>query len=185
LVFFATKAAFSTTTETHGSLSSGKIELTDNDSNSAIFALTDMRGGQSESRCVKVEYGGTTVPVDVKLYTKYKDETEKSLGAFLDVKVEQGTYTEGSANATGTANPAVESSCDGFVPSGTVAGTGGAGQTFATFSAAHSDFATAAPTWSPKAQHESKVFKITLRVQDNNEAQGKAATPVFVWEVRH
>lgn len=66
---FGTWAAFSATTTNPGnSFDSGTVTISDNDSGSAMFAVTGVRPGSTGSTCMKVLYTGS-LAATIKVYT--------------------------------------------------------------------------------------------------------------------
>lgn len=138
-------------------VTSGTIELSDDDEGRSLFDLADMVPGRTSSECITIRYDGSIVPVDLALQA----EAEGDLGPFLDVVVEQGT--------TGAFNE-----CDRFRPEavvfdGTLAGM---------------DARDRIELARILNQGESRVYRILFTLQDTNEALGREATVGFVWEVR-
>lgn len=164
LVVTASSAAFSGTTDNSGNTwSAGTVILTDDDAGSAMFTASDMAPGASVIECIVVSYSGTLVPSDVNLYGV---SGGIGLDAYLDVIIE-----EGSGGIFGN--------CVGFAASSTIY-TG----TLANFAATHTNFANGAGAWNPAANPESKTYRITVTVQDNNLAQGLNDTATFTWEAQ-
>ena len=164
LVVTASSAAFSDTTDNSGNTwSAGTVILTDDDLGSAMFAVSDMAPLASVTECIVVTYSGTLLPSDVNLYGV---SAGTGLDAYLDVTIE-----EGSGGVFGN--------CTGFIASSTIY-TG----TLANFSATHTNFTNGAGAWNPAANPESKTYRFTVSLQDNNLAQGLNATATFTWEAQ-
>lgn len=163
-------SAFSSTTTNPGnSFTSGSITLTDNDSNTAMFTLTGLKGGDTFSKCIKVDYASTgSVNSTVKLYGA---TAGSGLADYLDVVVTKGTFPGA---------PPASFGCTGFSP-------GGAGSTLhnGTLTSYPDDYAGGYSdpdtSWS---NGESGVYKIDVTVQSVAGAQGKTATQDFTWEAR-
>lgn len=162
LVWQASYSAFSaTTTNASNNWAAASVTLTDDDANSAMFNATGLQGGSTGSKCIEVTYG-SAAPATVKLY----GSATGTLGSYLDITVEEGT---GGTFAD----------CTGFTAGATIF-TG----TLAGFAAASNSFATGVGSFAPTASGQSKTFKITYRVQDNNAAQGTSASATFTWEAQ-
>jgi hypothetical protein len=162
----STTAAFtSTTANAANSWSAGTVALTDDDTGTAMFAVTNMAPGDSITRCITVSYSGS-VDAAVRLYGSITGGT--GLGTYLDLTVERGT---GGSFA----------SCTGFVStesvySGTLAG----------FTSAHTGFVNGAGSWAPVggAPVDTMTYRFTTTLQSNNAAQALTATAAFTWEAQ-
>lgn len=93
------------------------------------------------------------------------------LDAYLDLVVEEGTAVSGG----------IFDNCTGFISGATIY-TGG---TLADFAVAHTNFGNGAGTWVPSANPESRVYRFTVTLQDNNAAQTLGATATFTWEAQN
>jgi predicted ribosomally synthesized peptide with SipW-like signal peptide len=174
LAGFGTFSAFSSTTTNSGnSFAAGTVFVNDNDAGGAMYAVSNQKPGVSTQSCIKVTYGGT-MPADVKLYTT------SSVGAvadYIDLTVEKGS-----------GNPTFPN-CTGFTPEATV------------YTGELDDFTTAKNSYAngiaafPGAQtqwnqNDTLVYRFTLTLQDDNNANG-GATPLstgshaFTWEARN
>ena len=84
---------------------------------------------------------------------------------YLDLTVEQGTGGGFS-------------SCTGFsgtqIYSGTASG----------FAGTHTNFGTGLTGWSPTATPDSRTYRVTVTVQNDNNAQSKTATADYTWEAQ-
>jgi len=94
--FTSTGAASAANTTTAGS-----VAITDNDANGAMFSMTGMTPGSTDTGCITVTYTGS-LPSLVRLYGT---TTGTGLDAYLDVVVTRGTI----------AAPTFDS-CTGFTP---------------------------------------------------------------------
>ncbi len=164
-VVVSSRSAFSATTENaSNSWTAGTVTITDDDSGVAMFNATAMKPGDSNTNCIVATYSGTLVPADVKLYGIAGGT---GLDAYLDVTIELGTG-------------GVFGNCTGFVNSSTpFSGT------LSAFAAAHTNFGNGIAGWSPAANPESKTYRITVSLQDNNAAQGLNGTATFTWEAQN
>jgi hypothetical protein len=101
---------FSATTQNAGNeISTGIVALTDNDSGSAMFNVTNAKPGDTWTRCIKITYGGT-LAADVHLYLK---NTTGVLGPHLTMTMLQGSQAASTFP-----------DCTGFTPDGSAGGTG-------------------------------------------------------------
>lgn len=165
LVLRVSSAAFSAQTDNPGnSWATGQIALSDDDGGaSALFDVTGMVPGGSETNCITVTYTGDIDPGVVKLYA---DVTDGGLGPHLDV-----TVREGDGGGFGD--------CTGFSTTATL-------ETDVTLNAfaAHADYATGAGTWDPSATGQTKTYQIvvTLGTDTPDAVQGDSAQATFTWE---
>ena len=170
MVLTASRAAFTDTTDNTGNaISTGTVVLVDDDSGSAMFNVAGMAPGDSAVTCIAVTYQGTiTNPGAVRLYSGgYTDSG--TLGAELNLVVEEGT---GSSFGD----------CSGFTASGTIESG-----TLAGFDTTHSDYASGAGTWDPSSTPESRSYRFTVSLPTtaDNSAQGQSITNLtFTWEVQ-
>jgi predicted ribosomally synthesized peptide with SipW-like signal peptide len=172
-----TWSAFSDTTDNSGNaFASGTVDLSDDDSGSAMLSLTNAAPGASDTACINVTYNGS-LPAGVRLYGTTGGT---GLDQYLDVVVTRGTI----------ASPSFDS-CSGFTPDSTTYGYPGTGviyqgtlQAFAdSYGAGVVDPMSGSPeTWT---NGESHAYRFVVTVQDNNGAQGKNATQTFTWEARN
>ncbi len=164
LVFTATNAAFSDTTDNTGnSFEAGTVELVDNDGGSALFAVTDMVPGDTETGCIEVTYNGTIVGADLTGLNLYGASSgDAAMIAELDLTVNRSA-------AGGT--------CGAFVSAATVY-TGDLGSL-------GTDFATGSAGLTPSATGETVAYQInvTLPASASNADQGLTADVDFTWEV--
>ncbi len=175
LAGFGTFSAFSSTTSNDGNVfAAGNVYLSDNDAGAAMYNISNRKPGDTVQSCIQLTYGGT-LPADVHLYTT---SAINSVGQYIDLTLEKGT---GSG-----AFP----SCSGFTPqstlfTGTLSGFAAANNTYASGIAA---FPGAQTQWN---QNDTLVYRVTLTLQDNNNANGQGAGPLssgahsFTWEARN
>lgn len=164
MVWTASNAAFSgTTTNPSNSWSAGTVSLTDDDSGTAMFTATGLTPASAAlTKCIVVTYGGS-VAAPVKLYAAAPGGT--GLGTYLNLDIEIGTV--------GTF-----ANCGAFVGASIYSGT------VALFSA-KTDYTTGvATTWTPTAAAQTRVFKFTVSVIDNNAGNGLTCTMPFTWEAQ-
>lgn len=170
LVLRVSAAAFSATTDNPANnWQTGSIALSDDDGGgaaSALFDVTGMLPGQTETRCITVTYTGDVDPGAVKLYTTV---TDGGLGPHLDVTVREATETGGSGSTCGTLSATT-----------VIVST----QTLNAFAAAHVDYSNGAGTWNPTASGQTKTyeFSVTLGADTPAGAQGADAQATFTWE---
>lgn len=144
-------------TTTASQVTSGTIELTDDDNGSSLFDLTDMVPGRASEQCITISYGGTIVPVDLTM----KAEITGDLAPYLDVLIERG--------ASGGFGH-----CDDFVTSGRV------------FDGTLAELARRDRLGLERFlnQGDSSTYRVRFALQDRQEALGRASSVGFVWEVK-
>lgn len=168
LVVGSSRAAFSDTTDNiTNSVSAAGIDLVDDDAGLAMFNVSGIVPGTPATECVAVTYNGTITPsAAVQLY-RSGAATGTGLETYLDMTLEIGTG--GSS-----------SSCTGFSAASTLY-TG----TLASFLSTATSYASAQSTgWTPSGSGQTRTFRISLSVQDNNAAQALTTGFGFVWEAR-
>ncbi len=80
--------AFSATTQNSGNeISTGTIDLTDNDAGQALFNITDAKPGDSWTRCIKVSYSGS-LSAEMRAYLQ---STPGPITPYLSAVVERGS----------------------------------------------------------------------------------------------
>lgn len=171
MILTASRAAFFDTTSNSGNgFDAGTVTLTDDDSDSALFELSNMAPADaSVARCIAVQYSGSIAdPGEVRLYSGGFTETG-TLSSELDLTIEVGTGGDFS-------------DCTGF--SGT---TIFSTDTVAAFDSAHTDYASGLSTWDPASTPETRVFRFTVDLPSDadNAVQGDSISDlVFTWEVQ-
>jgi hypothetical protein len=137
-------------------LTSGTIELTDDDRGRSLFDLRDLTPAHPIERCIGVTYEGTILPVELSV----RAAAVGDLAPYLDVVIDEGTG--GGFD-----------SCDGF------------GRTERVFSGDLAELSERG--WVQLGEllneGEGRSYRIELRVQDRNEALGRAASLELEWEV--
>ena len=171
LVSRGSRAAFVATTDnTASTLGAGTVALSDNDTGSVLFNVTNLFPGETVENCIVVTYNGTIAnPSGVKLYSGgYTDLN--SLDAWLNIVIDEGTG--------GTYN-----NCTGFASPTTIE-TGG---DLAAFAAAHTNYTNGAGVWDPAGTPEVKTyrFRFTLDAATPTGQQGNSVTALaFTWEIQ-
>jgi hypothetical protein len=168
LVVTSSRAAFVAQNDNTGnSVSSASIQLSDNDSSTAMFNnVTGMVPLTPVDKCIDVTYTGTIDPTAVVLYASGTPTLD--LAPYLDLTIDIGADT-----------PAPFRDCTGFTPTANLY-TG----TLAAFASAKTSYANGVTTWDPSATGEVRTFRFRLTVQDNALAANKSTTFGFSWETR-
>ena len=155
------QAAFTATTANTGnSIAAGTVALTDDDSATAMFSISNMKPGVPEAQCLEITYSGSAVPAEIRTY----GTTGGSLDAYLDMTIEVGT---GGNSAD----------CSGFTPATTPFTN-----TLANYGATHTDWASGLSLFSAVANPTVRTLRITLELQDDDAAQGLSTTVDFTFE---
>jgi hypothetical protein len=165
---------FTATTRNSGNeITSGTVELTDNDSGSALYNLTGVRPAEVTSRCIKTTYAGSLAAV-VHLYSS---SAPGPLAPYVDLTVSQGT--QASSTFPG---------CTGFTADATGVIFNGTLQSFEQTRAAYAAGVVTAPVGkSSWAAGEALVyrFQATLQASAPDTTQGwSTGVHSFVWEAR-
>jgi predicted ribosomally synthesized peptide with SipW-like signal peptide len=159
VVGIGTYSAFSATTTNSGnSIAAGTVVLGDNDSNAAMYTVTNQKPGDTFQQCIKVDYTGS-LSSTVKLYTT---STIGALGPYIDLQIR-----------TGSGTPTFPG-CTGFTPDGADLYSG----TLANFGS----------TYTSWANGNSVVYRFTLTLQASapDAAQNTSTgSHAFTWEARN
>ena len=153
------------------SMGAGTVVLTDDDSGSAMFSVSNIKPGSTGSRCIAVTSSGT-LPSAVKLYSPDL-ATTKSLSGYITLTVTQGTG--GSY-----------SSCSGFtaLSSGSSVYSG----LLSSFGSSATSYATGLGSWAPTGNgSETRTFQFAYAVSTStpDTAQGGTATFGLTWEAQN
>lgn len=168
LVYQASRAAF-TDTDTPGpnAWSAGTVVIDEGSNGSAVFNASNLKPGDTDDYCIVVTYSGS-LAATAKLYASVSG----SLAQYLDLVVEESDDT-----------PAQD--CTGFTADTTLSSNT---ETLQSFGTAHHDFATGVSSWAPppgNSTPQTRAFRISYTVQDNNAAQGLTAAATFTWEAQN
>lgn len=149
---------------------SGTVNISADDSQTALFSASGLKPGSTDSKCIAVTSTGSLAST-VKLYGSNYANT-KNLASSINLKIEQGTGGNFG-------------SCTGF----TAQATGGVlfNDTLAAFSN-KTDYSNGLTTWSPTGSgSETKVFKITYALDPSapDSTQGGTAAVGFTWEAQN
>ena len=171
-----TYAAFSgTTASSANGFTAGTVAIGDNDSGASVVSLAAAAPGQSSTGCVAVTYTGS-LDAGVRLYTALSG----TLGPYLTLTVTRGSDP----------SPAF-ASCAGFTADATNYLGLGAGVLYSgllsafptTYAAGIVDPLAATPeTWTTGERH---VYRFSVTLVNDNQAQGKTGAAGFTWEARN
>jgi hypothetical protein len=172
LVGQASYASFTSKVSNSGNgLSVGTVNLTDDDSGSALLSLTNLKPGSTGSRCIAVTSSGS-LTASVKLYAS-DVVTTKGLGSYITLTITQGTG-------------ASFGSCSGFtaLASGSAVYSG----TVTAFTAAATGYSNGVGSWTPTGtSSETRSYQVAYAVSSStpDTAQGGAATFGLTWEAQN
>lgn len=139
-----------------GVVTSGTIELDDDDQDRLLFDLEDLTPVRPVERCIELTYSGTILPTALAM----RADTTGSLGAYLDISIEAGAG-------------GVFESCDEFVPTEVVHD----GPLHDLTDRGWVDLGSFVNAG------DSQSYRIVLSLQDRQEALGLAASLELAWEV--
>lgn len=171
LVWQGSEAAFSSTTSNPGnSWTAGSVELSDNDSGTALFDVDALVPGSTGTRCILVTYSGT-VASDVRFHVTDVTTTGADLSPYLDLTVTPGT---------GTPPVGSPASCDNFVADGTAYGPTAVADLPGTW-------ATGVLGWTPSSA-ATRAYQVTYTFDTTgadaatvNALQGGRLTAALTW----
>jgi hypothetical protein len=169
-------AVFTATTgNTGNTFASGTVSIEDNDSGSAMLALSNAKPGDADTSCIRIQYTGT-LDATVRLY----GTVSGGLASYLTLTVTRGTDSSPSFD-----------SCVNFTPDGTNYIGAGNGVVYsgplssfpASYAAGLVDPTAGSPeTWS---EDEARSYRFVVTLQDDNAAQGLSGDASFTWEARN
>lgn len=172
LVVTSSRAAFvAQTNNATNQVSSAGINLTDDDSGTAMFNnVTGLVPGANTDRCITVTWTGTTNPLAVKLYAS--GAPTGNLAQYLNLAVDM---LPGTGDSFG--------SCTNFTGTPTNVYTG----TLSAFATAYTGYANGvSTTWTPTmaTSPDARTFRFRISVQDVAAAQSQTTTFGFTWETQ-
>jgi Concanavalin A-like lectin/glucanases superfamily/Camelysin metallo-endopeptidase len=175
---YGTVSAFSGTTANAGSsFAAGTVVLSDDDAETAMFSMTGLKPGSTQTRCINVAYTGSLAAL-VRLHASV---TGSGLADFLDVVVTRGSFSTSPGGG----------SCTGFTGDPTDYLGRGAGVVWDGRLGHWPDGWTNglndpddmdAESWTTGEQH---AYRFTVTLADVQAAQGAGATTTFTWEARN
>jgi hypothetical protein len=171
----ASFSAFSSTTSNSGNdFDTGTVYISDNDAGSAMYSVTNQKPGNQVQKCIKVTYTGS-LDSTVKLYAS----SVAAVGQYVNLLIETGTGNitfPSCTNFSADASPTLYS--------GTLKGFA---DTYTSFANGLADNPGAATKW---VTNDAVVYRFTLTLQDDNNANG-GASPLstglhgFTWEAQN
>jgi hypothetical protein len=168
---FATFSAFSSTTTNSGnSFAAGSVVLADNDSDAALYSVSNQKPGTSTVKCILVTYSGT-LDADVKLYTT---SSVNASAQYINLTIDKGTSDTSTFPNCGTFTS------EATIYNGTLSNFASTKNSYANGVAANPGSAT---KW---VTNNTLVYRFTLSVQDTNSANGATSgTHAFTWEAQN
>ena len=154
LVVQRSTAALSIDADSHGAVTAGELELSDDDKGRSLLDIDALAPGRPIESCINVTYTGTVLPADIAFVVEASGE----LAPYLEIVVERGTG-------------AAFGDCAGFVPDMTIA-TGALDQLAG----------VSHPAASTNDTPFASGFRITTSLRDDGRAQGTSVDVEFVWE---
>jgi predicted ribosomally synthesized peptide with SipW-like signal peptide len=166
-----TFSAFSSTTSNSGnSFAAGTVVLADNDSDAAMYSLSNQGPGSTTVKCIKLTYTGS-LSADVKLYTT---SSVNASAQYFNLTIEKGTSDTSTFPNCGTFTS------EATIYNGTLSNFASTKNSYANGVAA---FPGSQTSW---AQNDTLVYRFTISVQDDNNAQGATSgSHAFTWEARN
>jgi Camelysin metallo-endopeptidase len=172
LAAIATFSAFSSQADNPGNnVTAGTVTLADNDSDTALYSMSNAKPGDSVSKCIKVSYTGS-LDADVKFYSP---STIGALGQYVNLQVEPGTQS-------GTPAPG---SCTGFSADGGNLFNNTLNNLPTTYATGLADNPGSATKW---VNGDSVAYRVTatLSASAPDSAQGATTNShVLRWESRN
>lgn len=169
----------SATSNENNSLAAGSVLIDDNDGGTAMFSLSGLEPGGTDTACIKVTSTGS-LDASVRLYGT---TTGTGLDQYASLTVTRGTYTapepafDSCTNFSADSTTYISGQSSGVIYAGSLEGFPDS------WSAGLVDPYSAAPeSW---ATNEAHVYKFQLTLGDNATAAGKNATQAFTWEARN
>lgn len=178
LVLTVSRAAFTASTgnEDNFVTTTGTVTLTDDDTGSALFEVTDAAPGTPTVRCISVRYAGAFDSGNVNMYAgqNLAGDPLGDLAAYLDVTVERIALVDAPLVPNATHSCATFIAADILEDPTTIYD-----DTLANFPTA---YATGVDAFAGTAS--SYAFRITVEVQNTPEAANSRADWNFTWETQ-
>lgn len=171
-----TFSAFSATTANpSNAFAAGTVAIGDNDAGAAVMSLAAASPGQTSTGCIAVTYTGT-LDAGVRLYASLSG----TLGPYLTLTVTRGSdpsptfpsctaFTADATNYLGLGAGVIYSGLLSAFPT--------------TYATGIVDPVPATPeTWTTSERH---VYRFSVTLVNDNNAQGKSQTAGFTWEAQN
>jgi hypothetical protein len=172
LVFGVFSAFSATTSNPDNAFGAGSVAISDNDSGTALYSVTNREPGDAVSKCIRVTYTGS-LQSSVRFY-RSTFTAGTGLDPYVQLKVERadsGTVTDYATCAGFDATPTTE-----YDDTLANLGTGYAGGVTLEDSGGSAN-------WD---QNDAVDYKVTATLLDNNSGNGLiTGTHSFTWEARN
>ena len=151
--------------------SSGTVQLSDDDSNAALFSASNLKPGSTGSKCLVVTSTGSLAS-SVKLYAT-NPATTKALSSSINL-----TITQGTGGSFG--------SCTGYTP--LASGASVFSGSLDSFGTTATSYATGLGSWTPTGTAtESRTYQVsyTLAANAPDTTQGGTAAVALTFETQN
>lgn len=181
-ILTTSRAAFTDTTDNNGNdFAAGTVAISDDDSGSVLFDISNFNPGDSFENCIVVQYDGS-LDADVRLYgANLSTTTAQNLAPQLNLTIEEGTGSAFVATELG----GNEGDCTGFVASSTLTGVG---ETIDSFATNYTNFGNGLSSWAPLGgSSDTRTYRFVVELDAGvpNSFQGMDAQIDFVWEAQN
>jgi hypothetical protein len=168
-------SAFTSTTGNSGnSFAAGSVAIGDNDSGTAMLALSNAKPGDTDTSCINLTSTGSLAST-VRIY----GTVTGTLGSYLTLTITRGTGASGFDNCTGFTADGTDylGLGNGVIYQGSLASFP------ANYAGAIVDPKAATPeTWTSSENH---WYRFVISQDDNNAAQGLSGGASITWEARN
>lgn len=157
-----------TTSNATDTFATGSVALADNDLGTALFSVTNMKPGDSAARCIRVTYTGTLAS-SVRVYGTGLTVSGGQLDQWLNLQIEQGTNSSGTAGVCGTFTGATTIFADAAVNTLGTAWASGSGN------------------WTPSSNPTTMDYRITYTLSGSapNGTMSQNLSLTFTWEAQN
>jgi hypothetical protein len=162
-------SAFSSQTDNpNNEITAGTVSIEDNDSNGALYSISDAKPNDPKASCIEVKYTGS-LPSDVHMYRVAG--ALGTLAPYANVKIEYGTQ----------ATPTFPS-CTGFNSAGTLYD----GDLPGVATAYAGGYAATPGVDGDWDEDETLVYRVTVSIDDDSAAEGlTTGQHTLRWEARN
>jgi hypothetical protein len=183
LVWQGSNAAFTATTNAAGnswtagtlSLQNNSVDGTFRPAGQATFNVSNIKPGDTLTRCVTVQSGGTTAGAG----RFYVTGVSGALAPQIQLTVDQG-----AATVTSGVSDVDPATCSGFTSAGGVNGPTALGSLPGSYAAASNSWTVAGTAGEARAYRITYTFVSTGNNATDNALQGANASATFNWEVQ-
>jgi hypothetical protein len=170
-IWNSTSAAFTaSTTNGSNSWSVGSVAISDDDAGNAMFTVTNLKPGDTNTKCINVAYTGT-LNGNVRLYVSALTDGTPKVGDYLKLTIEEGSGATGGATG----------SCTSFSSSSTLYNNG----TLTNLNTTKGSWANGYNWAVAGSATKSYRFSYTLDAATPDDRQGKSVSATFTWEAQN